>query len=476
MSAIDLGGRCAGTPPLTARLEDWHRALMGDAGRVADLLAAHGSPVNVLNPAPMGRNAAELRAAARACGLPVRIMFARKANRALCFVDEARRLGLGVDVASERELGQTLSRGVPAADVVVTAAVKPEGLLRLCVASGAVTAVDNADELALLDAIAGAAGGRHPIAMRLAVAGPRETRFGMTAAQIADAARRIPPADGALEIAGVHFHLDGYRAAERVAGIAQALAVVDDLRTLGHRPRFVDIGGGVPMSYLDDAGQWERYWRAHRAALLGLGRPTTFQGQPLGLAVRDGRVTGTPAVYPAYQRPVRGEWLRAVLDAPLTGGRGGVSVAGALRAAGLELRCEPGRALLDGCGLTAARVEFRKPRRDGGSFIGLAMNRTQVRSAADDFMVDPILLAAPGAARASGPMEGYLVGAYCIERELLTWRRLRFPDGVEVGDIVVFPNTAGYMMHILESPSHQIPLAANLVAGDDGAVVPDPGG
>ena len=57
---------------------------------------------------------------------------------------------------------------------------------------------------------------------------------------------------------------------------------------------------------------------------------------------------------------------------------------------------------------------------------------------------------------------------YCIERELLTWRRLRFPHGVDVGDIVVFPNTAGYLMHILESASHQIPLARNLVIGAGG--------
>ena len=70
----------------------------------------------------------------------------------------------------------------------------------------------------------------------------------------------------------------------------------------------------------------------------------------------------------------------------------------------------------------------------------------------------------------SPPMEGYLVGAYCIERELLTWRRLRFPHGVQVGDIVAFPNTAGYLMHILESASHQIPLARNVVMSDTGGV------
>ena len=110
-------------------------------------------------------------------------------------------------------------------------------------------------------------------------------------------------------------------------------------------------------------------------------------------------------------------------------------------------------------------MEFRKQRGDGTWLIGLAMNRTQCRSTSDDFLVDPLLIrpAASGEA-GTGAIEGYLVGAYCIERELLTWRRLSFPEGVAVGDIVVFPNTAGYLMHILESASHQIPLARNLVA------------
>jgi diaminopimelate decarboxylase len=132
----------------------------------------------------------------------------------------------------------------------------------------------------------------------------------------------------------------------------------------------------------------------------------------------------------------------------------------------VQLRCEPGRALLDGCGLTIARVEFRKRRRDGTWLIGVDMNRTQCRSGSEDFLVDPLLIR-PGAAGESAPpaspIEGYLVGAYCIERELLTWRRLIFPGGVEVGDIVVFPNTAGYMMHFLESSAHQAPLARNLI-------------
>lgn len=67
---------------------------------------------------------------------------------------------------------------------------------------------------------------------------------------------------------------------------------------------------------------------------------------------------------------------------------------------------------------------------------------------------------APGAAEA---FSGYLVGAYCIEDEVIVRRRMHFPEGVTPGDIIAIPNTAGYFMHILESASHQIPLARNVV-------------
>ena len=54
------------------------------------------------------------------------------------------------------------------------------------------------------------------------------------------------------------------------------------------------------------------------------------------------------------------------------------------------------------------------------------------------------------------------MGAYCIEDEVIIRREMHFPEGVESGDIIAIPNTAGYFMHILESASHQIPLARNV--------------
>ena len=417
--------------PLTARLEPWMARLCDHPDALAEWLDRYGSPLNVIDPQPMARNAAELAGAAAAHGLELEIYFARKANKALALVDEARRLGLGVDVASERELQQTLSRGVPPDRIMVTAAVKPPALLELCLAEDVTVVIDNLDELEELLALAD---GRMPnVALRLAPApaeGRFPTRFGLSHDDALEAAAWV-------SVTGVHFHVNGYAAADRVAAITESLVLVDELRGRGHPVGFLDIGGGIPMSYLDSAEQWERFWEQHRRD------PQTFERHPLA------------NVYPYHQEPVRGEWLDQVLS----------PVAHQIAARGLALRCEPGRSLLDGCGMTVARVRFRKQRADGEWLIGAEMNRTQCRSGSDDFMVDPLLLRPGHGAPPTGPIEGYLVGAYCIERELLSWRRIAAPDGIAVGDLVVFPNTAGYLMHLLESSSHQIPLARNVILG-----------
>ena len=109
---------------------------------LAELIERHGSPLNILDPAPMLRNARELDDAAERFGVELKIFFARKANKALAFVEAAREHGLGVDLASEHELSQALRCGLSGDDLIVTAAIKPIALLELCLSSGATVAID----------------------------------------------------------------------------------------------------------------------------------------------------------------------------------------------------------------------------------------------------------------------------------------------------------------------------------------------
>ncbi len=494
---------CQGTPPLSARLEPWMHELLADPATCSSLLERYGSPLNVHDFSALPRNAAELTEVAEASGVDLRIFVARKANKTLGMVRAAHRTGLGVDVGSERELAQVLEAGVPPHDVVVTAAIKPDPVLRLALESRSLLVLDNLDEVAASRRVAeqvtgarSAEAGRpadgasdapepFPVALRLAPK-PSDlippTRFGESAHTWLELIDSGGLGD-LLWVDGVHFHLHGYDPIARATALGEALELIDALRERGlaQDGAFVDIGGGIPMSYLDDAGQWDAFWQAHdrQASASGSGRGdrATDDDRPAAAPDAGGDAPAAPLtwrgeplrqVYPYHQQVIRGPWLERLLGHEI---RPGVTAGQALRERGVQLRCEPGRSMMDGCGMTLARVIQRTSASDGVPLVGLEMNRTQCRSTSDDFLVDPILVPASedGGRKRSGPFEGFLVGAYCIEAELILRRRLAFPQGVAVGDVIALPNTAGYLMHILESASHQIPLASNVerVGGGD---------
>ncbi|WIV43721.1 MULTISPECIES: alanine racemase [Glutamicibacter] len=446
-----------GTIPLTARLEPWMDSLIADPKLCQELIKQYGSPLNLHDYSSMSRNIAELREAADEHGIDFEIYLARKANKTLGAIDHAVAEGCGIDVASFNELDQCLKRGVPADRIIVTAAVKSVALLRLAVEHGVVLSLDNLDETAELQAIVQESGKPAAVALRLASDNPSipPTRFGLRAGEWLTFLDQADKPE-TLKVEGIHFHLNGYDGGQRAQLALEALALIDALRDRGHDPSFVDMGGGIPMSYLDDGKQWAGFWEA-LAELPEGDESLTWKSDRLGATGPEASI----ALYPYHQKLIRGEWLRKVLATEETTTRR--TVAQMLIERGIQLRCEPGRSLLDGCGLTLAEVAFVKNRSDGAPLVGLHMNRTQCRSTSADFLLDPLLIPTGPKVQDRAPYEGFLVGAYCIEEELILRRRFEFPAGVAKGDLVAFPNTGGYLMHIIESASHQLPLAKNLV-------------
>ncbi|MBZ8177504.1 diaminopimelate decarboxylase [Corynebacterium sp. 3HC-13] len=441
-----------GIPPLEPRLAEWMRKIP-DAGELCSrLIEEYGSPVNLINPAPLSINAAEFQRAGAELGIDVRVFFARKANKALGLVEEALRSGHGIDVASLRELEQVLRVGVPGERIIVSAAIKTHELLHLAISNACAISVDSTSELHRIADTARSLGVPARIAPRVAVSPQKvpPTRFG----ERSTVWRRqlAAPLAPELQLCGFHVHLHGYAAQDRAVAILECLDIITDPGVDSSALEFIDIGGGAPMCYLENQHQWQHWLQAQQAMAQRHIAPFTWKGEIL------------TETYPYYQQPVRGQWLQEILSyRPPHGRYHAHTIAQWLNQLNLRLHLEPGRSLLDGCGLTIAEVMFLKHRSDGVPLIGVGMNRTQCRSTSADFLVDPILIRHQKTPAPTAAVEGFMVGAYCIEDELIFKRALRFPKGVQVGDFLAIPNTGGYLMHILESASHQIPLAKNLI-------------
>ncbi|WP_348760171.1 alanine racemase [uncultured Salinisphaera sp.] len=465
----DLSTYCHGVVPLAARVAPWMTAFWHEHD-LQDLLARYGSPLNVQSTAPFVAHMQALVDCGAARGLRLTPYFARKANKCLSYVEAARDNGFGIDCASLAEVEQALAAGLPGSRIVCTAGVKPDALLACCVEHAVTVIVDNDEELAQLAGRARAAGRRVAIGLRVAgfahEAQRLHSRFGYPVEAVDGLMARLARDDAdALALAGLQFHLGGYDPAQRASALIGLLPALRRLVAAGKETAevpFVDMGGGIPMRYLAEPAEWGAYLAAHAEALDGQREPITYDNDALGRRPDGPAGWSAPDAYPTAHDCVQADWLAAVLDTPYDGR----ALHAHLAELNVELRCEPGRSVLDDCGFTLARVVHVKQDTAGRYVAGIEMNRTQFRTGFAEVMFDPML--APGGTRDESPaLEAYLTGTYCTESEFIFKRRFVFPRGLARNDVLVLPNSAGYLVHFLESRSHQFELAANVFV--DGA-------
>jgi len=269
----------------------------------------------------------------------------------------------------------------------------------------------------------------------LRVLPPRsDSRFGLTAAELDVALERSDL--GPITVEGFSFHLSGY---DPVARAELAAALIDRClaaRARGHRARTISIGGGFAVDYVT-AQAWQGF-------VADAGPDRFHAGKSFD------------SYYPYHCDTPGPAMLAAVLDHD--------DLARRLREHEIRLAIEPGRALLDRAGSTVLRVQGVKTRTtqehpyqlltvDGTS---LSLSEQWFDS---EYLPDPALWPTrPGIATPA------CVGAAtCLESDMLSWRRIPLPRAATIGDLLVYPNTAGYQMDSNESAFHQLPIPPKVV-------------
>ncbi|MFJ2189132.1 Y4yA family PLP-dependent enzyme [Kitasatospora sp. NPDC087861] len=419
--------------PLAARLHA--------SGLLAELAHGLGGPFHYLLPERFDANLAAFRAALTDAGVDGLVYYAKKANKAAVFMDRCAAADAGVDVASLGELRDALGHGVRGEDLVVTGPAKNDRLLCVAARQGALIAVDALDELDRLLAL----NSERPVRVLLRRHPPAQprSRFGLDEAQLHEALERCVEAGPTVRMEGFSFHLSGYEIRPRADLAGELVELCLKARTLGLQADRISIGGGFPVDYVpaDDwhaflAEQGPEHYHAHKAF--------------------------TAADFYPYHSPVAGaDALRSILAA--RPGGTGATLAERLRQSGVTLLLEPGRALLDRAGSSVFRVQGVKDRAGYGivTVDGTSLSLSE-QWFASEYLPEPLLLTARTDASA-GPYPACVGGASCLDSDLLTWRKIAFPARPRPGDLLVYPNTAGYQMDSNESPFHELPLPSKVV-------------
>jgi diaminopimelate decarboxylase len=233
---------------------------------LTELVSRWGTPLYVYSETAIRSRLADLTDALGE--LPHLIAYSVKANGNLGVLRTVAAMGAGADIVSAGELFRALKAGIPAERIVFSGVGKTVPELAAALDAGIYAFnVESEGELRSLSELAAATGRRAPIALRVnpnvetptphayTRTGHAATKFGIPiedAPRMYRLARDLP----GLEIRGVDVHIgsqilevEPYRRA-----LAQVVALVETLRGEGIELEFMDLGGGLGISYTGEEG------------------------------------------------------------------------------------------------------------------------------------------------------------------------------------------------------------------------------
>ncbi|NNH73143.1 Y4yA family PLP-dependent enzyme [Nocardia uniformis] len=433
--------------------------------RLSAMMDALGSPLNIVVPEQISENVAEYRAVYGSHRLSGGIYFAHKANRSSALIRALAAGDCGVDVASLGELRHVLEAGFTG-DRIMATGPKDAEFLWLAARVGAVVNADSREELARLASTV-ARFGLPPARVMIRLSAfessgvpilSRPSRFGVHARELASVLDILDEHRAALRLLGVAYHLDTTGVEEKALALEGCLLAMHEALGRGLTPTAVDIGGGFGVNYLADRGEWERYTTELGTAVLGLRPPMTWQNHGYGLRAGAGTLRGTLGVYPAYREVVGPRYLDELLNHESA--RLGRSFATLLLENLYDLYIEPGRGLVDQCGLTLARVAEVRTTHSGDVLVRLMANSHDISAEDHAVLMDPVLLPE----RPGTPTGVYLAGNLCLEDDLITRRKVTLPRNPVPGDLLAFVNTAGYFMDFAADHALMQPIARTVAA------------
>ena len=194
------------------------------------------------------------------------VCFAVKANSNLGVLNVLARLGAGFDIVSGGELERVLAAGGEAGKVVFSGLGKSEEEMRRALQAGIKCFnVESAPELERLQKVAAELGVKAPVSLRVnpdvdamthpyISTGLKENKFGIDIAQALAIYRRAAELPN-LDIQGVDCHIGSQLTDDTplLDALDRTLILVDQLAEVGIQIRHLDLGGGLGVTYQDEA-------------------------------------------------------------------------------------------------------------------------------------------------------------------------------------------------------------------------------
>ncbi len=451
-----------------------------DDSLIRQLTDEFGLPLHIIFTERISRNIASFREVARDYYDNMLVCQAVKANPCRGAVRYAATEGIGLDAVSEFELRTGLKEGISPAEIVCNGNAKSDNYIDLAVRESALIAIDSDWEIDLISRVAGEY--KRSVGVLLRFAGmPLEgltaidqstaapwTKFGFPVDRADEVFSHVIESDH-IEPVGVSAHIgtqicdaSGY---DRL--MEYMLDLAERMHMMGMKVKYINIGGGFPVSYLDREA-WTRFQEKLLEQLGGRLPPdqwVTWNNIPMGYGDQhDGdekRWRGK-----AYWSDFPGASMLERLLKAQTGS--GLTVTERLEKLDKPvLIIEPGRALIGTAGITVARVAGVKDVL-GNNVVALELgivNHGTVLITPDIYPVEVRPLRATDT-----PVEAFLAGHLCFTGDMISKVKVRLNRLPERGELLVIHHTGAYSADHFASNSCGFPRPAKVAVHADGRV------
>lgn len=197
--------------------------------------------------------------------IPHIIAFAMKANSNLAILRLMAKEGSGVDIVSGGELFRALKAGVPPSKIVFAGVGKSAEEIRDALKADILMFnVESSAELQVLNEVAASVGKKARVALRInpdidpkthpyISTGLKKSKFGIAADRALDEFK-LASSLGHIDVVGVHKHIGSQltEVTPFVEALKKILKLVEVLRSTGINIRYINIGGGLGITYSDE--------------------------------------------------------------------------------------------------------------------------------------------------------------------------------------------------------------------------------
>ena len=349
------------------------------------------------------------------------IFFSCKSNKSYALLKAAANQKCGIEVSSYYELIDALKY---TNKIIASGPAKEYKYLFCAIQNKATIVIDDIEELKEIKKF----GQSVKIMLRISDLLGIISRFGVNISQIDECLEIIKKSK--INLVGFSFHINNYNLDDRVVAIKQLLNIINEKNL---NIKYIDIGGGIPVNYCSKE-EFHNFLKENNKKMY-------FKEKEIN------------DFYPYYNNLATDKALQYVLNKVKK------------ELGKVEIIIEPGRSLLNNCGISIYEIQYLKHLSSGDNLIVTNgnINCLSEQWFNTDYLIEPLLYKKVKNNNIKNNIIASVAGNLCLEQDMITWRKIKFEETPEKGDLLIYYNTAGYQMDSNESNFHKIPLIEKYV-------------